>query len=154
MKVSLAALLILAALCACSENTDEGPVPSCEAFDGNWSVTADFGNGLIAAQQWVFSSSAGVPCQYHLSATPVDPNGLLPAETDGNAAGNGLWMHWSAPTALGGACRFDNQLDLSLTAAASGVPARLNGTLSWYRVSTGQGYCSTNFGTIRITAVR
>lgn len=130
-------------------------MPTCEAFDGSWQISADFGNGLIAAQQWVFSrSSPAAPCQYHLSAVPADPNGLLPAEIDGNASGDGLWMHWSAPTVLGGACHFDNQLDLALSAAASGLPAQLNGTLSWFRTATGQGYCASALGQIVIRGVR
>lgn len=153
MRICLGTLVLT--LCGCSKSTYEGPVPTCEAFDGSWQISADFGNGLIAAQQWVFSrSSPAAPCQYHLSAVPADPNGLLPAEIDGNASGDGLWMHWSAPTVLGGACHFDNQLDLALSAAASGLPAQLNGTLSWFRTATGQGYCASALGQIVIRGVR
>jgi hypothetical protein len=145
---SLSSLLLMGLLLACDGDggTDLSTL-NCPSIHGVWNVSADYGNGLIAHQQWTLSPLQS-GCDLHVSAQPTDPTGLLPSEVDGGSRDTRFWLLWSTNQ---GACRLSSSVEGTIT-LTHGIPTQLTGTLFWNRSANGQGPCYGGTGQITLQA--
>ncbi len=144
-KLSDLLLVLFAAIffTACSENSSDPPV-ICTRADGTWTVSLNYGNGLVGHQNWAI---AQIDCDLTMTGDPPDLYGpSLGAEpVTGSAYGNSLYAVWVKTY---NACRFSSDLDATVTDNS------LSGTIYWHENPYGNGYCPSHYGQISVTGSR
>lgn len=135
-------ILLATSLIGCGGSDDLGPTRTCSAMQGVWRVSADYGNGLVAQQQWTILQSG---CDLQLSGQPPDPYGPLLTTATGGADDTRFWTRWSTTY---GACQIHSDLDAQVTGNT------FAGTLYWIRSAHGQGYCASGSGQLSVTGQR
>ncbi len=141
-QARLAGLLLASAIVACSSNDDDQPAPVCELVHGLWSVSVDYGNGLVARQQWQIDQQV---CDISLTADPPDLYGASLTSGNGYVAEDGLFAWWSKNSRE---CVIDSALDATVAGT------RFAGTLTWVRRPSGQGYCPVASGRFAVSGER
>jgi hypothetical protein len=138
----LASYMVMSALAGCGGGGDSGPWPSCGQFGGTWNVALDYGNGLVAHQQWTIAQSR---CELTLTGTPSDDYGPSLGAAVGSAGDTGIWATWTKTV---DSCRYYSNLETTVSGNS------LSGSLYWSRSAYGQGYCSPGSGNIAVSGNR
>lgn len=134
----LGSLILMAGLAGCGGESP-ATAPVCSTLAGTWAIAADYGNGLVAQQQWTVTQQA---CDLHLTGNPSDLSGPLLSAASGSAADQRFWATWINTA---GSCQYASSLEGTVN---GGV---LSGVLHWSRGPYGQGFCSGGLGDISIT---
>jgi len=126
------------------DSSNSGSSVTCARVDGVWNVELDTGNGLVLRQNWTIAQTG---CAFTITGDPPDLFGpLIPVGTVyGGCIDNRLWADWSNTYA---ACRYSSSLESTINGNT------VSGTIYWYSVPYGVGYCSTGSGQLKVTAKR
>jgi hypothetical protein len=144
-SVKVAAMAVVlgcaGALAGCTSGSEPGP--TCSSVGGAWTVTLDYGNGLVAHDTWAISQAA---CDLTITPGVPDTTGPgLPGTVTGYAGTGSLGASWENPV---GACLYSSRLEATVDGST------LSGAIDWGRNGHGNGYCAASLGQIAVKGTR